>query len=432
MVDIISNYDAEPFELVFSVPPRHSKTQTLLHFIAWVLKQRPWTKIGYISYAEGVAVRMSGQALAIARRAGIELVRETSKEWVTSEEGGCYAAGIGGQLTSMGFDILIVDDPTKDRATAESRVYRDKTYDWFTSTAYTRLEKGGSIIVCGTRWHEDDLQGRLIAGHEDADPWQSVIMPALADGPEGNETIPLWREQFGLKQLRKIRATVGPYDWSALYQGQPQPKDARLFGDVGFYDPSELAALMRSGHRVAIGMDLGMTGTGDWSVLVTMVRVGDRFYVDDVIREQRKPEKFVPLIQQAKRRRMRARIRWYGTAHEVELASFVQKESKVLIDAVATNVPKRVRAIPYSAAWNDGRVLLPADLGEWRNGELVREGRGGPVWVEDFLKEHRQFSGIGDREDDQVDASVAAFDQLEAGHAGALPEGPEYETRRRI
>lgn len=432
MVDVISAYDTAPFELVFSVPPRHSKSETLLHFVAWVLRQRPWMRIGYISYAEGAALRLSAHAMAIARRAGVELVRETAKEWTTTEEGGCYAAGIGGQLTSMGFDILIIDDPTKDRAAAESRVQRDKIYDWFTSTAYTRLEPGGSIIVCGTRWHEEDLQGRLIAGDDDSEPWKSVIIPALADGPEGSETVPLWPEYRGLKELQKIRARVGPYDWAALYQGQPQPRDSRLFGDASYYDPSTLAELMRAGHRVAIGMDLGMTGKSDWSVLVTMVRVGERFYVEDVVRERKAPETFVPDIKAAKLRRPHARIRWVGTAHEVALATFMQREAKVPIQAVTTNVPKRVRAIPYSAAWNRGDVLLPQDLGEWDGQVLKREGKGGPAWVGPFLKEHQQFTGLGDREDDQVDGAVNAHGVLDAGSTGPLPEGEGYRTPRRV
>ena len=146
-----------------SVPPRHSKTETILHSIAWLLEQDPQRSIGYVSYADAIARSKSRLARDYARAAGVALRQDADslQEWRTAANGGVLATGVMGPLTGQGVNVLFVDDPIKNRQEAESFLIRQRTHEWFTSTATTRVEPNGSIVVCHTRWHADDLIGRL-------------------------------------------------------------------------------------------------------------------------------------------------------------------------------------------------------------------------------------------------------------------------------
>jgi hypothetical protein len=161
--------EREPLQVLLSVPPRHSKTETILHGVSRRLLRRPDTKIAYISFGTTVAWEKSRRAYDLALRSGVDLApshgRPSPAKWRTAAGGCFYATGVGGPLTSLGFDLIIVDDPHKGRTEAESPTLRRKTQEWFSGTAYNRLEPAGSIIVCHTRWHLDDLIG-YIAGHD--------------------------------------------------------------------------------------------------------------------------------------------------------------------------------------------------------------------------------------------------------------------------
>ena len=110
---------------------------------------------------------------------------QSAEAWLTSDGGGYVAAGVGGGITGKGAHILLIDDPVKNREDAESQNNRDANWDWYTSTAYTRLAPGGGVLVILTRWHDDDLAGRLLkAASEGGDHWEVVKYPALAEEDE--------------------------------------------------------------------------------------------------------------------------------------------------------------------------------------------------------------------------------------------------------
>lgn len=131
----------------------------------------------------------------------------------TQQHGAYYAVGIGGPLTGRGADMLIVDDPHKDRADADSAVMRKRARDWFQSVAYTRLMPDASIVVMLTRWHEDDLAGWLLREHADEN-WE--VLKVTAEPPP-------WPEAFDSEALAKRKRMLGPRDWSALYMQSPVP-----------------------------------------------------------------------------------------------------------------------------------------------------------------------------------------------------------------
>lgn len=136
-------------------------------------------------------------------------------------------------------NCLIIDDPVKNAEEADSQTYRDRTWDWWASTAYTRLEPGASAIVVMTRWHQDDLAGRILSN--DADSWRVLNLPALAESgdPLGREPgAALWPERYDEAALERIRRSVGPRVWSALYQGRPTPDEGGIIkrGWIRHYD----------------------------------------------------------------------------------------------------------------------------------------------------------------------------------------------------
>jgi len=121
----------------------------------------------------------------------------TVSEWETGLGGGVRAVGVGGGITGFGADLVIIDDPIKSRAEAESKTYRERVWEWFNDDLYTRLEPNASIILIQTRWHEDDLAGRLLreASEEGGEHWEVISLPALAerseDTPNRSEDTPV-------------------------------------------------------------------------------------------------------------------------------------------------------------------------------------------------------------------------------------------------
>lgn len=254
--------------LLISMPPRHYKSQTAtVHFPAWYLGRHPNHRILTASYSMSLISKFSRQTRGIINQYGEELFgirlskeSQSVEDWSienaeeTGEKyiGGYGCAGVGGSLTGKGANILIIDDPHKDRKEANSHVMREAVWEWFTSTAYTRLESDGAIIVIQTRWHEEDLTGRLIAsmesGDEYAEDWEIVSFPALAEehdvlGRKPGE--PLWPEKFPLKRYYSIRSSIGSYEWYPLYQQRPQAITGGAFKAEWFkwYTKNEISFL---------------------------------------------------------------------------------------------------------------------------------------------------------------------------------------------
>lgn len=219
--------------LILSVPPRHGKSQQCsIDFPAWFLGRNPGKEIIESSYSAELAqdfgsktreVMKSDEYRAIFPHVMLRDDEQARGRWRTKQGGGYVAVGVGGSITGRGADILLVDDPIKNREEAESVVYRDKTYDWFTSTGFTRLHPKGVAIIVLTRWHIDDLAGRLLENEALADRIKVLRFPALATKDGMNRKIgqPLWPVRYTPEALLEIKATIGPYDWSSLYQCSP-------------------------------------------------------------------------------------------------------------------------------------------------------------------------------------------------------------------
>jgi hypothetical protein len=218
--------------LIITMPPRHGKSQLAsVHFPAWYLGRNPDRRVIGASYAAALAYRFSRQSRGLVGAPGwpfaVRLAEDSAAihAWdIHGARGGYIAAGVGGPITGSGAHLLIIDDPFKNQDEANSPIIRENVWDWYTSTAYTRLEEQGAIVLIMTRWHDDDLAGRLLAAsRERGDRWEVLHLPAIAE--DGGA---LWPEKYDRAALDRIKAAVGSRVFAALYQGRPSNDDTAL------------------------------------------------------------------------------------------------------------------------------------------------------------------------------------------------------------
>ncbi len=152
------------------------------------------------------------------------------RRFSTTAGGSYYAVGRGGPITGRGADLLLIDDPIKDASEAHSEPNRRGLYEWYTSVARTRLQPGGAIVLICTRWHQDDLAGRLLRENR-GENWHVLSLPAIAEVDESFRRAgePLWKEKFPLEVLEQIRIRVGGAVWASLYQQRPAAAEGTVF-----------------------------------------------------------------------------------------------------------------------------------------------------------------------------------------------------------
>lgn len=386
----------EPVRAVVSVPPQHGKTETVMHHIARGLLLNPADTYALLTYEAHFGWSRSRKVRRYAERAGVPIDRASNRleEWATVAGGGLFAGGTGGPLTGRPVKRLIADDLIKNREAAESAKIRENTWEWFTSVALTRLHPDSSAVVIQTRWHVDDVSGRLIE-----EGWEHINLPAIsADGKA------LWPEQRPIEFLEKQRRAVNDYNFESLYQGAPRKRGAHVFEQPTTCALAEVPTIGVD----AIGLDLAYSAKthSDYSIAVVLRRAGDRTYVLDVIRRQERAETFAQTLGALMVRHRGCPVRWHCSGPEVAVAELVsrmgtapEKHAFLSIEAIPTHADKFVRAQPMAAAWNAGAIVVPRDA----------------TWSQPYLAELTSFTGVSDRHDDQVDASASAFSVLDKG-----------------
>ena len=250
--------------LMIFMPPRHGKSELASkRFPAWCLGRKPNRQIIAASYNSDLANDFGRNVRNLVAEPefgqvfpGVTLAPDSQAAMrMNTNHGGTYvAAGVGTAVTGRGAHIALIDDPFKDREEADSERRRELVWDWYRSTLYTRLMPGGAIVLIQTRWHEDDLAGRLL--EQDAEQWDVLELPAIDDGRA------LWPEWYDIDALERIKATIGPREWSALYQQQPQPDEGTFFKREWFDERERPATLRYYGSS-----DYAVTdGGGDYTV----------------------------------------------------------------------------------------------------------------------------------------------------------------------
>ena len=398
----------KPIELCVSMPPRHTKTVTLLNALAWWIQESSADMNAYISYNDTIALSKSRLCRQVAADAGVLLggATDAASEWTTRAGGGLVASGAGAGLTGRGFQgLVVVDDPYKNREEADSPVIKEKIWDNFNEVVLTRRE-GASTIVCHTRWGEDDLIGRLVKEKG----WRYLNLAGLAEkgDPLGRaEGDPLWKgnPQFTREELLKIQAQIGEWSFAALYQGRPRPRGHSVFGIEHYHDDNSL-----NGYRVVLYGDPAASKktTADYGVMMAIGIKGHKENqtgkVLDVFRKQMTVPEYIRALQAF-------RQRWNNAPLWVEAVGAFKAVPQILLEVDPTlrnrikeHQPvgdKFQRAQGVASAWNTGRVTVPV----------------GAPWVADFLSEVQGFTGVNDRHDDQVDCLSGAW------NVGSKPGG---------
>ena len=214
-------------------------------FPAWIIGNNPDYEIIIASYSMDLARDFGKIARDTYREHSkngtgifnniIDRDKSAGDNWGISEHrGAVVSTGVGGSATGKGAHIAIIDDPFKNREDANSKLQRDKVWAWYQSTVRTRLAPGGGIIIIQTRWHEDDLVGRISKEMESGtgEVFEGIVLPAIAEendilGRDVGEA--LWKERYGLKELKNIKKAIGSREFAALYQQRPQIEDGGLF-----------------------------------------------------------------------------------------------------------------------------------------------------------------------------------------------------------
>lgn len=219
--------------LAITCPPRHGKSELVtIRRPAYRLERDPTTRFIIGAYNNSLAKKFSRRTRGIVRQRNRVRLNPESQDvtnWETALGGGLMSAGVGTGVTGHGANEIIIDDPVKSRAEANSRAYRDAVWDWYTDDLYTRLEPGANIILIMTRWDEDDLMGRILLS-EDKDTWTLCHLPAVAEDddelgrPIGAALCP---ERYDEEALARIK-TVLKSSYHALYQGRPVPQEGNI------------------------------------------------------------------------------------------------------------------------------------------------------------------------------------------------------------
>lgn len=255
--------NGENVRLMIFMPPRHGKSDMATQkFPSWVLGKNPLMPFIISSYSDELATDFGQNTRDIMfspeyRCMFNTRLRPDAKargKWLTQDGGSYTAVGVGGALTGRGFKIGIIDDPFKNREEADSPVTRESRYRWFQSTFYTRQEGSSMIIFILTRWHDDDLAGRVLKDAAEAkkngephDEWEIIQFKAIATEDEAHrkEGDALWSGKFPLEKLLTMKTAMGSYEFSALYQQYPIDEENRKFKQAWFkYRPYEEVSKM--------------------------------------------------------------------------------------------------------------------------------------------------------------------------------------------
>ena len=263
--------------LIITLPPRHGKSEMVSRrFIPWLLGKDPYKSIIFATYNEDFAQDFGADCRSIMSTPQFKQVFPkfqfrkggASKSRIQTENGGMGVfVGRGGSITGRGGDVLIVDDPIKDSVEAMSPTLRETLWNWFTQVFMTRLmTEKSKVVIVTTRWHEDDLVGRLTDPSnphytkDECSKWKIINLPAFArenDPLKRKEDEVLWPERFN-KDFLEAQRNLDPRGFSALYQQQPSPEDGDLFQreNIQYYEkkdlPKNLKIYAASDHAVGI------------------------------------------------------------------------------------------------------------------------------------------------------------------------------------
>lgn len=266
--------------LIITVPPRTGKSTTAcVHFPAWGIGNDPTTEFVIAGHTADLTLWFSRSCKAFMETddyhtifpwVGTAKGQDRADEWKTPQRGGMIAVWVGGSITGRWGKILIADDLHKDYMDAMSKNKREKVWEWYRNTFYTRLNdiNVGAIIIIMTRWHDDDVVGRVLQEMNDnpyADKWTRVDIPAITDSWGS-----YYPEKYTVDNLMRLKHNVWPIGWNAQYMQNPTSDETRIFKSsyIRYYEEKDLPADL----AVYSFQDLAISEkqTADYNAIVTI------------------------------------------------------------------------------------------------------------------------------------------------------------------
>jgi predicted phage terminase large subunit-like protein len=425
--------------LMITMPPRHGKSMLASqYFPAWALGNYPHLEFINTSYAQSLQMDFSRKIQELVKTPDFQLLfgslgvtkkNEAVERWSLYDfdkdkrtGGGVLAAGVGGPITGRGAHVFLIDDPVKNREEAESQVIRETAKSWYSSTAYTRLAPGAGILVIQTRWHDDDLSGWLLEAMreaekemiesedgewpEDADRWRCVDFPAIATSDEKYRLKgdPLHPDRYDLKALRKIKRTLAPRDWAALYQQNPQVEEGAYFQKkhIRYYK----GVVDEASLDIFCAGDLAISkkDQADWSVFIVAGLAEDgQIYMLEEYRGRWGSNDIINKIFEIHKR---YKPKYFGL--EKGQISLTLDDFFLYRQAEEGNYDLHIEELPPGK--QDKELRARSIQGLMEHGKVLWPE--GALWVDDFINELLRFpTGV---KDDRVDA-VAWIGKMIAG-----------------
>ena len=392
--------------LIVLIPPRYGKSEQIsLRFPCWCLGRNPEIQLVQAGYAESISLTHSRRARDIfispacktlfpdvyfrPERAGQENIipeRQAAHEWGTRQGGSYYAVGIGGGLTGRGFDIGIIDDPVKDSEEADSITYRERAWEWYQKVFRTRGHPGAAIIIVMTRWHEDDLVGRLLEqSRKDptSDQWEILHFPAIKDGQ------PLWPERYSLEDLERTRSSIGSRSFEALYQGNPTIATGQIIKREWWKHYQTVPRFQRTIQSWDTAFK--SKAQNDYSVCSVWGESQNGYYLLDVWRGKVEFPELKRVAISLYERDKPDLVLVEDKASGQSLIQELQRNTRIPLFAVKVDKDKIARAYAITPSIESGRVYLPESA----------------PWLFDFLEEMSGFPNA--THDDQVDSVTQAL-----------------------
>ena len=414
--------DGDIRRLMIFLPPRYGKSELVSRRMpAYILGKYPDTSIIATSYTADLARMMNRDVQRIIDSpeysevfpgtklfganvravAGSTYLRNSDIFEVVNHRGVYKNSGVGGAITGLGAEYVIIDDPIKNREEAESITYRNRVYDWYTSTLYTRLEKDACILLTMTRWHEDDLAGRLLeaaVNGEGVDQWTVLSLPSVAEEPLHPEDPrkpgdPLWPDKYPLDDLVNKKATMGSYDWGSLHQQNPTSPEGSLLKREWWQYYKQHPAYF---DEIIQSWDCTFKDTDGTDFVVGQVwgKVGADKYLLDQVRARMDMPTTMQAIRNMTNKWPQARAKLIeDKANGPAVIAMLKKEISGLIP-INPEGGKVVRVQAVSADIEAGNVYLPQNAS----------------WLGDFVEECAGFPNA--RNDDQVDAMSQALNRF--------------------
>lgn len=461
----------EILRLAISIGPQHGKSeQTSRLFTPYLIGRKPWRNVMFGTYSQDFANDFGAQVRSIILdpiyssifpRVELRKDSKAKDHLVTTQNGQLSFLGRGGAGTGKPADIFIIDDPIKDDIEAQSDTTREQVFQWFSKVAYTRCHSASAIIIVQTRWHEDDLIGRLVDPehpnyNEDiAKQWTYINLPSvvtdekLADAlgikletPDDPAVIQqfgekpmaaLWPERFSLRHLASAKQ-LNPAGFSALYQGSPSPEEGDYFQRdwIRYYKPADLPKNLR--YYAASDHAVSTKAHADWTVLgcVGIDDKDDIYVMPDLVWEKFETDRTVEeMIALMKRRKPEL---WFAEADVIKksIGPFLRKrmrEEKVYVpvyDMATAKTDKVMRARSLQGRMAMGKVFLPL-LAPWTQ-KAVQQLLKFPNASHDDFVDFLAWIGLGL---DSEHASTAPSKAGSRAHAYGTFGWLKWQTKRK-